>query len=494
MKHRAIPDAYGVLTEPSTVTIRRLLPGPIEHVWAYLTQGELRRRWLAAGEMEMKVGSPFELVWRNDELTDAPGQRPPDLPDERRMQSRIVALDPPRRLVIAWANSGDVSFELEPKGNDVLLTLVHRRLPNRASLLGHTAGWHTHLDLLVARASDTEPEPFWETWNRLRQEYDRRIPVDTEQTPAGGTDQEADMEPEAAERAGSAAGENVDTSVFAPPRVAPGARFAVQVHLHARSDTAAVFRKAHERDKAANRLAFRSLTKRIARGATVELCLDCPSLLIDEPYRTITWSGTPEHVSFQVEEAGKGASTVEAMLYVSIGGIPVGDIAFTLQVSGVEQQAADRAPAQATRYEQAFISYSRRDFDKVSLFAQGLAASNIRPCVDVTELEPGHEWEHKLPQHIAGSDVFFLMWSDNAATSRWVKKESREAVKRYETSDLRRPRIVPITLHRRAPQPPSYLRKFHFDSPWLAQRAAQDVPLFQPESRTRSRRRTAQRS
>ena len=60
-------DAYGVLTEPATLKIQRLLPGPIERIWAYLTQSELRRQWLASGQMEMKIGAPVELVWRNDE-------------------------------------------------------------------------------------------------------------------------------------------------------------------------------------------------------------------------------------------------------------------------------------------------------------------------------------------------------------------------------------------------------------------------------------------
>jgi len=65
MTDLATPNAYGALTEPATLTIERLLPGPIERVWAYLTESELRRKWLAAGPMEMKVGAPFEFVWRN---------------------------------------------------------------------------------------------------------------------------------------------------------------------------------------------------------------------------------------------------------------------------------------------------------------------------------------------------------------------------------------------------------------------------------------------
>ncbi len=119
----ATPDAYGVLIEPATLKIQRLLPGPIERVWAYLTESDLRRQWLAAGQMEMRVGAPFELVWRNDELTDPPGRRPAGFGDEHRMQSRITELDPPRRLAFAWGGSGDVSIELESQGDEVLLTL-----------------------------------------------------------------------------------------------------------------------------------------------------------------------------------------------------------------------------------------------------------------------------------------------------------------------------------------------------------------------------------
>src|SRR5262245_26131951 len=160
MTDLAMPGAYGTLTEPATLKIERLLPGPIERVWAYLTESDLRRKWLAAGEMQLKVGAAFELVWRNDELTNPPGQRPAGFGEEHRMQSRITELDPPRKLSIAWGSSGGVTFELEPRGNKVLLTVIHRRLPDRGMMLMVGAGWHMHLDVLVARVSGTEPQPF----------------------------------------------------------------------------------------------------------------------------------------------------------------------------------------------------------------------------------------------------------------------------------------------------------------------------------------------
>jgi uncharacterized protein YndB with AHSA1/START domain len=177
MTEHAMPDVYAALTEPATLTIKRLLPGPIERVWAYLTESDLRRQWLAAGEMEMTVGTPFELVWRNNELTDPPGQQPPGFSEEHRMQSHITELDPPHRLAFTWGKTGGVSFELEPAGDKVLLTVIHRRMPDRGTMLMVGPGWHAHLDILVARMTGKEPEPFWDGWIRLKKEYERRIPA-----------------------------------------------------------------------------------------------------------------------------------------------------------------------------------------------------------------------------------------------------------------------------------------------------------------------------
>jgi len=171
------PDAYGELIEPATLKIQRLLPGPIDRVWAYLTESDLRRKWLASGTMEMKVGAPFELVWRNHELTDPPGKRPEGFGEEHRMESEITELDAPRKLAFSWGSTGGVSFELEPDGDKVLLTVIHRRIPDRSMSLNISAGWHAHLDILAARIAGEEPEPFWDHWAALKSEYAERLPA-----------------------------------------------------------------------------------------------------------------------------------------------------------------------------------------------------------------------------------------------------------------------------------------------------------------------------
>ena len=167
---------YGVVTAPRTVRIQRRLPGPIDRVWAYLADSDLRRRWLAAGEMQPQAGTTFELVWRNDELTDPPGNKPEGFGEEHRMQSTITAFDAPRHLAFTWGD-GEVSIALEPQGSEVLLTLVHAGISDRRNQVMIGAGWHMHLDVLVARASGTRSEPFWDGWLRLREDYERRIPA-----------------------------------------------------------------------------------------------------------------------------------------------------------------------------------------------------------------------------------------------------------------------------------------------------------------------------
>lgn len=170
-------DAFGAISEPMTLTIQRLLPGPIERCWAYLTESELRKKWLASGEMLPETGSEFEFVWRHAELAAAPSTRPDDMPEEHRMTCTITIFEPPHRLAFSWNRSGGVEIVLEERGKQVLLTLTHHHAPDRSTLLSVSAGWHQHLDTLVKVAEGKEAEPFWENIGAKREEYDKRIPA-----------------------------------------------------------------------------------------------------------------------------------------------------------------------------------------------------------------------------------------------------------------------------------------------------------------------------
>ncbi len=174
---------YGVVTEAGTVRFERLLPAQIERVWDYLTDSELRRKWFASGEMELRPGGSFKLVFRNSELS--PGEEMPEkFHQYEGMESpgEVVVAEPPRRLVWSWFEENgpptEVSWELEPRGEQTLLTLTHRRLPSRAMMVDVSGGWHLHLDVLEDILGGRAPRPFWARQTVLEAEYGDRIPAD----------------------------------------------------------------------------------------------------------------------------------------------------------------------------------------------------------------------------------------------------------------------------------------------------------------------------
>jgi uncharacterized protein YndB with AHSA1/START domain len=170
-------DTYGKLTAPDTLHLERLLPGPIERVWSYLTDSDLRRKWLAAGDMPLTKGAEFQMTWRNDDLTTPSGTRPEGFGAEHSMTSRILEATPPTRLAFTFGTHGEVEIDLAPQGNKVLLTLTHRRIADRAMVLMVGPGWHAHLDVLRALMEGAKPAPFWDMWRQLKLDYDARIPA-----------------------------------------------------------------------------------------------------------------------------------------------------------------------------------------------------------------------------------------------------------------------------------------------------------------------------
>lgn len=176
-------DSFGKFSEPETIRFERLLPGPIERVWAYLTESDKRGQWLAAGKMELRVGGKVELLFNHDNLTPHEDPTPEKYKDQEEgssMEGKITQLDPPHLLSYTWGEDAgfdsEVTFELTPEDDKVLLTLTHRRLgTDREMLKGIAAGWHTHLGILSDKLSDREPKPFWSVHMELEEMYTQRI-------------------------------------------------------------------------------------------------------------------------------------------------------------------------------------------------------------------------------------------------------------------------------------------------------------------------------
>lgn len=173
-------NEYGESIAKDTVRIERLLPGPIARVWSYLTESEKRGKWLASGSMELRIGGKVQLNFLHASLT--PHQEP--IPERFKgmecgasFEGIVTQYEPPRLLAYTWDNgNSDVKFELTPQGEKVLLVITHTRLRSRDEKTMVASGWHTHLGILEDNLAGQTPRPFWSTFERVENEYQRRIP------------------------------------------------------------------------------------------------------------------------------------------------------------------------------------------------------------------------------------------------------------------------------------------------------------------------------
>jgi uncharacterized protein YndB with AHSA1/START domain len=175
-KRRRAPREFGAVTEAGTFRIERLLPGPIERVWSYLTDPEKRRTWLASGHMDLRVGGRIELRFRFAELSSE--TPPPGKDTECDVNGRITHDDPPHLLSYTWGDgpeASEVAFRLSVRDADVLLVITHRRFGDRATRLSVASGWHAHLALLSDHLNGRGTRSFWATKIQTEAEYAQRL-------------------------------------------------------------------------------------------------------------------------------------------------------------------------------------------------------------------------------------------------------------------------------------------------------------------------------
>lgn len=174
-------ESFGTYPTPNSLHLERILPGSVERVWAYLTEPEKRAKWFAwGGAIPATVGETFELLFNNQTLGKA-GPTPPRFQkyENKTMQSVLTRCEPPHALGFTFGtgpDSSEVLFELHPHAKGVLLVIKHWKLNTRDGILNVSTGWHTHLGVLVDLLNDNPTRPFWQRFEHLEQEYQRRIP------------------------------------------------------------------------------------------------------------------------------------------------------------------------------------------------------------------------------------------------------------------------------------------------------------------------------
>lgn len=135
----------GKVSEISCVTFTRLLPGPLESVWAYLTDCRKLPVWFGEdGLIEPRAGGKVSLM--GSHIRGVVTQWQPQ--HKLTYTWNVFEPDDPADAVSDYPESYP-SFELEAKGDKVLLTFTHMPVPER--FVPQTLmGWHTMIDLIEA--------------------------------------------------------------------------------------------------------------------------------------------------------------------------------------------------------------------------------------------------------------------------------------------------------------------------------------------------------
>ncbi len=176
---RKLLEKDGVLLDASTLRFERLLPGPIERVWAYLTESDKRKQWFAGGDYELKKGGKAQLLFQHKNISRT-GTQPPEQfrkmhEEGHRWEGKILDVDPPHMLHMTFGEHSEVRYELTEQSNgEVLLTLTHSKLTAN-DLKNVSPGWHAHLAILNDVMNNRRDVDFWALWQELHKHYGEKL-------------------------------------------------------------------------------------------------------------------------------------------------------------------------------------------------------------------------------------------------------------------------------------------------------------------------------
>ena len=110
-----------------------------------------------------------------------------------------------------------------------------------------------------------------------------------------------------------------------------------------------------------------------------------------------------------------------------------------------------------------FVSYSRKDSDRIQQAVALLEAGGARVFRDIDDIEFGDDWEEVITRKLQECERVMIFWSANAKASEWVGRE-------YNIALMQQKRMVPVLLDS-TPLPPE-LSKYHALTNFMPKRPA----------------------
>jgi uncharacterized protein YndB with AHSA1/START domain len=151
-------DRFGAFLDGGrTLKFERLLPGPPERVWDWLTRPELVAKWFTEQHIEPRVGGQ---MWGR--FGDGDG-----------WICTVTEWDPPHRLAWVGQDGKDgITWELKSEGDLVRMVFVQTGIRPHAGL---GAGWHAFFDGLGQWIAGREPPSHGAIWSQVMPAYQDQL-------------------------------------------------------------------------------------------------------------------------------------------------------------------------------------------------------------------------------------------------------------------------------------------------------------------------------
>jgi uncharacterized protein YndB with AHSA1/START domain len=157
---------------PDAIRMERVLDAPVEKVWRYLTEAELRSQWFMGGTDAIGVGE-FDLLVDHDRLSDEAVPCPESYASFKgaTWTEKVIRFEPPRLLETTFqgGKNGTVTYELFPEGDRTRLVLTHSGIQSPVGAQDFGSGWNSHLTVLEERLAGRGVKDFWALHTKSRE-------------------------------------------------------------------------------------------------------------------------------------------------------------------------------------------------------------------------------------------------------------------------------------------------------------------------------------
>lgn len=164
---------------PDAIRLERMLDAPVETVWRYLTEAELREQWFMGGT-DARPDSEFDLIVDHEKLSDEKNIPYPENYSQFKgtvWREKVLRFDPPRLLETTFqgGKNGTVTYELKPEGEQTRLVLTHSGIVSGTGAQDFGGGWTSHLSVLAEKLGGRSVRNFWALHAQSKEDVARAL-------------------------------------------------------------------------------------------------------------------------------------------------------------------------------------------------------------------------------------------------------------------------------------------------------------------------------